>query len=96
MAEAVVELAALVVRQHLVGLDDFAEPLLGVGRVGDVRMQLACEPAERALDVVGARVARDAEELVVVALRAQLSSYTSSTKRESSCAAPRTERMAFS
>jgi hypothetical protein len=37
-------------------------------------MKLAREPPERALDVVGARVARDAEELVVVALGAQLSS----------------------
>jgi hypothetical protein len=37
-------------------------------------MQLPGEPAEGALDVVGAGIARDAEELVVVALRAQLSS----------------------
>jgi hypothetical protein len=59
-------------------------------------MELAGETPERALDVVGARVATDAEKLVVVALGAQLSSYTSSTKRDSSCAAPRTERIAFS
>jgi hypothetical protein len=94
--EAVVELAPLGVREHLVRLDDLAEALLGVGRLGDVGVQLAREPAKRALDVVAARVARDAEELVIVALGGQLSSYTSSTKRESSCAAPRTERMAFS
>jgi len=37
-------------------------------------MELAREPAEGLLDVVGARVARDAEQLVVVALRGQLSS----------------------
>jgi hypothetical protein len=37
-------------------------------------MQLARKLAERALDVVGACIARDAEELVVVALGAQLSS----------------------
>jgi hypothetical protein len=37
-------------------------------------MELAGESPERTLDVVGARVARDAEELVVVALGAQLSS----------------------
>jgi hypothetical protein len=48
--------------------------MLRVRSVGDVGMELAREPSERALDVVGTRVARDAEELVVVALRAQLSS----------------------
>jgi hypothetical protein len=48
--------------------------MLGVRRLGDVGMELAGEPSKRALDVVGTRVARDAEELVVVALRAQLSS----------------------
>jgi hypothetical protein len=37
-------------------------------------MQLAREAAEGTLDVVGTSVARDAEELVVVPLRAQLSS----------------------
>ena len=68
VAEAVVELARLGVREHLVRLDDLAEALLGVRRLGDVGMQLAREPAEGALDLVGARVARDAEQLVVVAL----------------------------
>ena len=96
MAEPVVQLAPLGVREHLVRLDDLAEAMLRIGCLRDVRMQLAGEPAERALDVVGSRVARDAEQLVVVALGAQLSSYTSSTKRESSCAAPRTERIALS
>ena len=42
--------------------------MLGIGRLGDVGMQLAREPPERPLDLVGARVARDSEELVVVAL----------------------------
>jgi hypothetical protein len=37
-------------------------------------MDLARKSPERPLDVVGARVALDAEELVVVALGAQLSS----------------------
>jgi hypothetical protein len=74
VAEAVVELAAFGVREHLVGLDDFPETVLRVRRVRDVRMKLAREPTKRPLDVVGARVARDVEELVVVALRAQLSS----------------------
>jgi hypothetical protein len=37
-------------------------------------MQLPGEPAKRAFDLVGAGIAGDAEELVVVALRAQLSS----------------------
>jgi len=96
MAEAVVELPPLRARQHLVCLDHLTEALFRVGRIGDVGMELAGETPERALDVVGARVAADAEKLVVVALGAQLSSYTSSTKRDSSCAAPRTERIAFS
>ena len=43
VAEAVVEVARLGLREHLVGLDDLAEPLLGVRRVGDVGMQLAGE-----------------------------------------------------
>jgi hypothetical protein len=96
MPEPVVEGAPLGVREHLVGLDHLPEALLGVRRVGNVGVQLAGEAAERALDLVPARVTRDTEELVVVALRAQLSSYTSSTKRESSCAAPRTDRIALS
>jgi hypothetical protein len=37
-------------------------------------MQLAGEPAERALDVVGPRITRNAEQFVVLALGAQLSS----------------------
>jgi hypothetical protein len=74
VAEAVVELAPLGVREHLVGFDDLSEPLLSVRRVGDVRVQFSREPAERSLDVVAVRVARYAEELVVVARGAQLSS----------------------
>jgi hypothetical protein len=48
--------------------------MLGVRCVGDVGMQLPGKPAKRALDVVGAGIAGDAEELVVVPLGAQLSS----------------------
>jgi hypothetical protein len=48
--------------------------VLRVGSVRNIGMELAREPAKRALDVVATRVARDAEQLVVVALRAQLSS----------------------
>jgi hypothetical protein len=48
--------------------------VLRVRCVGDIRMQLPGEPAKRALDVVRAGIAGDAEELVVVALGAQLSS----------------------
>jgi hypothetical protein len=72
--EAVVELAPLGVREHLVGFDDLAKPVLRVGRVRDVRMQLAREPAEPSLDLVRARVAADTEELVVILVGAQLSS----------------------
>ena len=68
VAVAVVQLARLGVRQHLVCLGDLAEPLLRVRRLGDVGVQLARELPERALDVLVARAARDAEQLVVVAL----------------------------
>ena len=55
MAVAVVEVARFRVRQHLVGLDDLLEPLLGIWSLGDVRMQLAGEVPERLFDL---RVAR--------------------------------------
>ena len=57
VAVAVVELARLRLRENLVRLDDLAEPLLRVRRVGDVGMELAREPAERLLDLRLARVA---------------------------------------
>ena len=69
MAEAVVELSRLALRQHLVRLRHLGETLLRVGRVGDVRVHLARHPAERLLDLVLASVTRDTEHLVVVALR---------------------------
>ena len=55
--EAVVELAALGIREHLVRLDDLLEARLRVGLLRDVGVQLAGEPAERLLDLslVGAR-----------------------------------------
>src|SRR5262249_41273772 len=65
---AVVELARLGLREDLVRLDDLAEALLRVRRVGDVRVQLAGERSERLLDLRLARVPRDAEKLVVVTL----------------------------
>jgi hypothetical protein len=74
VAEAVVQLATLGVGEHLVRLDHLTETVLRVRCVGDIRMQLPGEPAKRALDVVRAGIAGDAEELVVVALGAQLSS----------------------
>src|SRR6476619_1491852 len=98
VAVAVVERAALGAREHLVRLGDLAEPHLRLRVVGDVGMELACEPAERLLDRRLVGVARDAEQLVVVAVGRghQSSPYTSSTKRDSSWAAERTERSAFS
>ena len=64
----VVQRARLGARQDLVGLGHLAEAQLGVGLVRHVGMQLPGEAPERLLDrrVVG--VARDAEELVVVAV----------------------------
>src|SRR5439155_8775342 len=68
VAEAVVELAALGVGEDLVGLDDLTETVLRVGGVGDVGMELSREPPQGALDVVGACVTCDAQQLVVVTL----------------------------
>ena len=67
VAEPVVELARLGLREHLVRLGDLPEPLLGVGRVRDVRMELAREPPEGPLDLGLGRRPLDAEDLVVVA-----------------------------
>ncbi len=66
---AVVELPRLGLREHLVRLGDGAEALLRVRLLRDVRMQLARELAERALDLGVAGAALDAEQLVVVAFR---------------------------
>ena len=51
VAEAVVELARLRLREHLVGLGGLPEALLGVRVLGDVGVQLAREPPERLLDL---------------------------------------------
>jgi hypothetical protein len=67
--EAVIELARLRLREHLVRLDCFLESLVGVRRVGDVRVQLAREASERALDIGLGGGAADAEDLVVVTTR---------------------------
>jgi hypothetical protein len=61
MAEAVIELAPLGVREDLIRLDNLAKTVLRVGRFRDVGMQLARQPAERALDLLGGRVARNTE-----------------------------------
>ncbi len=66
--EAVVQLAPLGVREHLVRLGDRTEAQPRVRGVAHIRMELACEPAERTLDLGVARVARHAEQLVVVLL----------------------------
>jgi hypothetical protein len=74
VTEAVVQLTPLGVRQDLVRLDHLAETLFRVRCLRDIGMELARKPAERALDVVGTGIAPDTEQLVVVALGAQLSS----------------------
>src|SRR6185312_1349478 len=65
-AEAVVGGALFLVAQRLVGLGDFLELLLGVRFLRDVGVVLARELAVRLLDVVFARGALDAEDLVVI------------------------------
>jgi hypothetical protein len=68
VAEAVVELARLTLRKHLVRLCRLAEALLRLWVRGDVRVQLAREPAERRLDIPLRSRPRDAENFVVIAL----------------------------
>jgi len=67
VAVAVVELARVGLREHLVRLGRLPELLLGIRVVGDVRVQLAREPPERGLDRAVVSVAWNAENLVVVA-----------------------------
>jgi hypothetical protein len=69
VAVAVVARPPVVVGEHLVGLRDLAEARLGIGRLGDVGMQLAREHAEGLLDLAVGCVAAHAEQLVVVLLR---------------------------
>ena len=66
--EAVVGRPPAGIRQHLVGLRHLAETPVRVGGRGDVWMQLARELAEGPLYLGVARVARDAEHVVVVTL----------------------------
>ena len=107
----VVELPRLALGEDLVGLGRLAEPLARVRMLRDVGMELAREPAERLLDLGLAGRLGDPENLVVVALRRRdgatlapprvvgpasyESSYTSSTKSESSRAAERTVSIAL-
>src|SRR5690606_24959915 len=58
--------ALLLVAQHLVGLVDRLEALLGAGFLADVRVVLARQPAVGALDLALAGRRFDAERLVIV------------------------------
>src|SRR5262249_24115958 len=62
----VVHLALLGVGEHLVGLGDLLEPLLGAGVGVDVGMELPGEPPVRLLDVVGAGIPWHAQGGVIV------------------------------
>ena len=66
MAVAVVQLTRLRIREHLVRLGDLAEAHLRIGLLGDVRMELPGQTAERLLDLLLVGAACDAEQLVVV------------------------------
>ena len=69
MAEAVVGVAALRIREHLVRLGDLLEAFGRIRLARDIRVELARELPEGALDLVVVGVARDAQQLVVVTLR---------------------------
>src|SRR6266540_7048012 len=64
--DRVVALALLGIGEDLVGLVDLLEALLSFGTLVDVRVMLPREAAVCLLDLLGARVLRDAEGLVVV------------------------------
>ena len=62
----VVHLALFRVGEHLVGLRDLLEPLLGL-RIGvDVGMKLPGQAPVRPLDLVRSRIAADSEDGVVL------------------------------
>jgi hypothetical protein len=64
--DGVVALALLGIGEDLVGLVDLLEALLRLRFLVDVRVVLARELAVGLLDLLGARILRDAECLVVV------------------------------
>ena len=66
LAECVVAATQLGIRQHVVGLGDVLEPLLGLGVLVDVGVVLARQPAIGALDVGRVGIAGDPEDLVEV------------------------------
>ena len=66
VAAPVVEVPLLGVLQHLVRLGDLLEALGGIRLGGHVGVQLHRQPAVGLLDLLGARVARYPEDLVVV------------------------------
>src|SRR6266540_3606013 len=65
--EAVIEIPRLGLREHLVGLDDLAKALVGIGGSRDVGVQLTREQAEGPLDLSLARGTLEAEDLVIIA-----------------------------
>src|SRR5919204_1247288 len=69
VAKLVVDAALLRVGEDFVGLADFFEAHLSVGRLVDVGVVLARKLAEGALQLVLARVARDAQHFIVITFR---------------------------
>jgi len=65
--ETVIEIPRLGLREHLVGLDNLAKALVGIGRSRDVGVQLTREQAEGPLDLGLARGTLESEDLVVIA-----------------------------
>ena len=85
---AVVALALLGVREHVVGLGDLLEALLRAGLLVLVRVVAARELAVRLLDVVLRRLLVDAEGLVVVGLARHLDPAPTGRRRPGRAAAP--------
>ena len=65
-AQLVVGGALLGIGEHRIGLVDLPHSLLGIRLLGDVRMVLARQLAKRLLDLVGAGIPGDAQNLIVV------------------------------
>ena len=80
IAATVVEVTLLGILQHLVRLSDTLEPLSRIRLLCHVGMQLHRKLAVRLLDLLRCRIARDAQDLVVVRAHASCS-HPSERKR---------------
>ena len=80
-AEAIVCAALLRVGQHVVGLVQLFELVLGIGRLVHVRVKLARAPTERLLDLVFGRLAGHAQNFVQILRHCALETFPHRRRR---------------